>query len=624
MIRGVAGLRRTGTRAPVNTERLVLRLCGPLLAGSVALSCAEDTTVIEGQLGRAIPLASGDPLLVPRLLMKREGCPGSAGGCEVICDDLPSRCPEGACIPIVIDSAASVTALAADDDIITAERGCVEVRSAEDVLSAAPSSESLAAAVARFRFSELPMARVPSDDSVWGWRIGDESNNGHVSGILGGNLLHQMAVRFVHQRNQDYSVTFYREFPGSDVALANQGRAYISLQFPGDLLGKEITDFCAVDDGSCDFLGLQYDQDRVQSLVQPTQMVVDACLTPPPGAVVYDSEQRGCEVTRGPGFSADTYVSPTGRQGAPLCRSTPLVLSDGQKARGGLSASLVVATGIPGMVLFEDSARRFFGELGALPPCAPDQEGSLGGFGLEVPACLDDQESQLYAPGWPVAGSQGAPLTRIRVRSLALLPGLTETSGITPCQRLERRVAGLKAQCDEVLREQVPYARASVCAEAAKTSALVLGEVSVRNAELGPNPTSWIRAYVVPAEHPMAVSIRRDVVPEALQPDGLVGTALLYNTDTILDYTDETPGLRVSCNEPGRGTCLALPSCTVASEDVAASCCHGLPEDLIVEMIGDLGLYGCCSALSEGARRELNCRAKAESSEEPCPESPCE
>ncbi len=353
-------------------------------------------------------------------------------------------------------------------------------------------------------------------------------------------------------------------------------------------------------------------------------MVVDACLTPPPGTVHYDRELRRCEVSRGPDFSTESYISPTGRQGAPLCRSTPLILSDGQKARGGLSASLVIATGIPGMVLFEDSARRFFGEIESLPPCAPDQEGAIGGTGLDVPACLDGQVSQLYAPGWPAVGSPSEPLTRIRVRSLALLPGLTETSGITPCQRLERRMAGLKAQCDEVLREQVPYADASVCADAAQTSALLVGEVSVRNADFGPNPTSWIRAYVVPAEHPMAVSIRRDVVPEALQPDGLVGTALLYNTDTILDYTDETPGLRVSCNEPGRGTCLALPTCTVARGDVAASCCHGLPEELVVEMIGDLGLYGCCSALSDDARRELNCRAKAESREEPCPETPCE
>jgi len=592
------------------------------LAPVFVLGCAEDTTVIEGQLGRAIPLASGDALMVPRLLMKRESCPGSEGGCETICDDLPFRCPADACIPIVIDSAASVTALAVDRETVSAERGCVEVRSADDALVESPTPESLAAAVARFRFSELPMARVPSDESIWGWRIGDETSSGHVAGIIGGNLLQQMAVRFVHRDSREYSVTFYREFPGSEATLANQGRARISLQFPGDLLGKEITDFCAVDDGSCDFLGLQYDQDRVQSLVQPTHMVVDACLAPSPGTVTFDTESRACRVAQGPDLASSEYISPTGRLGAPLCRSSPISLSDAQQSRGGRSASLVIATGIPGLVLFEDSARRFFGPLEDLPECP--KEGSIGSFGIDTPACLDGQESLLYAPGWPVAGSPSQPLTKLRVRSLALVPGLTETSGITPCQRLERRIAGLKAQCDEVLRGQVPYANESVCADAANTSALLLGEVELRDADLGANPGRWLPAYIVPAEHSMASTIRRDVVPEALQPDGLVGTALLRNTDTILDYTDETPGVRVACNNPGAGTCLAMPTCAESSGDVTASCCHGLPENLIAEMIGDLGHYSCCAALSASARQELNCRSKAESREEPCPDNPCD
>ncbi len=609
----------TTTKAPVQTRRLIFWLPAILCT---ALACAEDTTVIEGQLGRAIPLASGDPLIVPRLMIRRDRCPGGPGGCELVCDDLPANCPATACMPVIIDSAAPITAIAADSEGASAERGCIEVRAAEDLLINNPEPEALAAAVSRFRFSELPMAKVPSDDSVWDWRVGDERSSNHVAGILGGNLLRQLAVRFVHRRAGNYTVTFYREFPGSEAALADQGRAFIPLQFPGDLLGKEITDTCTVNGESCDFLGLRYDQDRVQSLVQETQLVVDACLAPPHGSVAFDEKNRSCRVSRGPTLSRDDYVSPTGRLGEPCCNAECPPPNDSEKAAGGISASLVIATGIPGMVLFEDSARRFFGDFDSLPQCTPD-EGSVGSFGFDLSACLDGQESRLYAPGWPMAGSSTAPLTRLRIRSLGLVPGLTETSGLTPCQRLERRIGGLKSQCDGVMGDQVPYADKSDCADAAETSALVLGEVDLRNPALGPNPAKWIRVYVVPAEHPLAVSIRRDVVPEALQPDGLIGTALLFDTDTILDYTNDPPGIRVSCNDPGHGTCLALPTCTVTGDGVAASCCHGLPENLIVEMIGDLGIYGCCAALSEGTRRELNCRAKAEMREEPCPETPC-
>lgn len=616
-------------QAPASTGRLVSAFSVPAfgaLFGAllVAGGCAEETTVIEGQLGRAIPLASGDNLRVPRLLIKREGCPGSADGCSEICDDLPSRCPPDACMAVVLDSSAPTTALAIDAESVSAERGCLEIRAAEDAFADPVDSADLAATVARFRFSELPMARVPGDNSVWGWRVGYEVANSYVAGILGGNLLQQLAVRFVHRRGEEYSVSFYREFPGSEAALADQGRAFIPLQFPGDLLGKEITDFCEAGGESCDFLGLRYDQDRVQSLVQPTQMVVDACLVPPLGTVAFDDVSRSCKVAEGPDLPASEYVTPTGRVGEPLCRSTTLDLSESQRDRGGRTASLVIATGIPGLVLFEDSARRFLGDLDALPDCTPE-EGSIGDVGVDAIACRQGQVGQLYAPGWPAAGSASQPLMRLRIRSLGLVPGLTETSGLPPCQRLERRLAGLKAQCEGVARERAPYPESdTICAEAATTSAVILGEVELRDPDTGSNTRGWLSTLVVPADHPLAIAIRRDVVPEALQPDGLLGTALLNETDTILDYTDDTPGVRVACNDPGAGTCLALPACTRSSGAVAPRCCHGLPENLVVELVADLGIYGCCSALSEGVRRELNCTAVAEGREEPCPDSPCE
>ncbi|MCB9566415.1 MAG: hypothetical protein H6710_04240 [Myxococcales bacterium] len=594
--------------------------------GGLALACAEDTITIDGELGRAIPLASGDASLIPRLLIRREGCPGTEGGCPSICEGPPASCPADACIPVVIDSLSPVTVLSADITEPRAERGCIEVRAAEGTLAASPTAAALADASARFRFSRLPMAVIPDDESIWSWEVGDDRASRTVGAILGGNLLRKMAIRLVHKPPDPATVAFYLDFPGSESALADQGRAFIPLQFPGQLLGKEITDVCAVNGEDCDFIGFEIDNDRIQSLVQPTQMVLDACLGPPPGGVLYDPTSRRCDVGVGPG-SAVTYRTPTGRPADPSCKRAAFDVKAADQPYGGRSASLVVATGIPDMVLFEDSARRFFGELEALPACVPD-EGTLGGLGAigeEVAACLDGIDGELHAAGWPSAGSASDPLIRLRVRSVGLVPGLTEAAGIDACQRLESRVAALAAQCDGVGRELLPYpVSGSNCASSAHESALLLGEALIRDPAVGPSPSGWIRALVVPAEHPMAMAVRRDVVPEGLQPDGLLGTALLRSTDVILDYTDENAGIRVACTEPGDGACLALPACARASGGVAPSCCYGLPERLLTEMVYDLGLYGCCPALAEDARYELNCQARAEGREEPCPEIPCE
>jgi hypothetical protein len=66
----------------------------------------------------------------------------------------------------------------------------------------------------------------------------------------------------------------------------------------------------------------------------------------------------------------------------------------------------------------------------------------------------------------------------------------------------------------------------------------------------------------------MVMALRRDVNPEALQPDGLLGTALFHDSDVVLDYTDGTPGVRVSCSDPDDGTCMALPTCDSARTTV--------------------------------------------------------
>jgi hypothetical protein len=112
------------------------------------------------------------------------------------------------------------------------------------------------------------------------------------------------------------------------------------------------------------------------------------------------------------------------------------------------------------------------------------------------------------------------------------------------------------------------------------------------------------------------MALRREVVPEGAQPDGMIGGALLRNTATVLDFTEsvESPGVRVRCLDPG-GRCLAAPACsadvgTVDFESAEAgrtSCCFGLPPALIGEVVrSGEGKHppriedACCSALPRG------------------------
>jgi len=605
----------------VRSELISRATTSALALGLVALACASETIEIEGEFGRSIALASGDASPLPRLLLIPDSCAGlgAPGGCTAICTGPPSACAVDACLPLVIDSLSPVTALAVRDDAISSELGCLEVRAAGGALASEPGSPALEATVTRFRFSGLPLARVPDAAGPWDWQVGDERASAHVGAILGGNLLRTMAVRLTDTPG-GATVAFYRQYPGSEPALADQGRAFLPIQFPGQLLGKEITDACLAGEDGCDFLGLRFDTDRVRSALQPTQIVLDACLAPPPGVVLFTAAPRRCIVSAGPGTPLSDYISPLGRRRQPSCRASVTPAAE-LATSGGYAATLVVATGIPGMVLFEDSARRFFGELDALPACAPG--GVIGAGGALGSACIDSKGGTLYPPGWPAAGLD-APLLRLRVRSLGLVPGLTNAIGPGPCQRLELRIAALKAQCEGLLREFAPYPQEETqCALAAAENAALLGEIYLRKGALGADPTAWIPTLILPETHPLAMAVRRDVTPEALQPDGLLGTTLLRGTDLILDYTDDNPGVRLACVDPSDPSCTALPSCARGSGAVTPSCCFGLPQNLLVEAVANFGLYGCCPALSEGARRELSCKAKAEGRDPPCPGAPC-
>ncbi len=608
--------------------------CVPL-GLALTLACNFDAVEAEGEFGRPIALGSGDASPLPRLAYLPEPCPGTPGGCGEVCLGPPETCDPGACMPVLTDSATAITMLADDTAVAVPERACFELRSAAQILDPQAEVTVLGDALSRFRFSNTPVVRLPRDPSSlaqpFSWRTGTAGAPAYVGGVIGGNLLREFAIRFAHRREPDgtrFEITFYREFPGSEAVLADQGRAAIPLQFPGLLLGKDITDVCLAGGESCDYLST-FDRERVASALRPSRMVLDACVAPPPATVEWVPERGRCRLAAGPAAAAGSYHSATGASGTRAeedrgCVVTPAPLDTTDLDRG-REASLVVATGVAGLILFEDSARRLLNDL-KLPPCAGDG-GDIGSSQLGAPACIDGTIGALELPGWPPAGSQERPLLQVRVRSVGLVPGLTSSSGPSACQRLELRQKALKAQCDSAAAGNSPrLAAANSCADAARETAAVLGEAFVidnSSGGPGPNPARWITTVIVPADHPMVTAMRRDTSPEALQPDGLIGTALFSDSEVVLDYTDGTPGVRVSCYEPGEGTCVALPQCSATSDGGATTpaCCYGLPEDLLISLISDNSEYACCAALSPATAAELNLQAESLGREPPCPDA---
>lgn len=592
------------------------------LAALALTACPQDEILIEGEFGRPIDLAGGDAL--PRLLYRPGACRGEAGGCTSVCTGAPSQCPADACLPLLVDSGSPITTLVGDGPP-EAVRSCFEVRSAAGALADPPAEGALERAIARFRFDSTPLVRLPRDPAAlsWGWQVGDHTAAPFVGGVLGGNVLRQMAVRFLAARGDaGPQITFYREFPGSEDILADQGSAAVPLQFPGLLLGKLIDDVCQQPDGEdCDLASFGvFDRDHPESALQSTRLVLDACLGASPAAVIRDPKSGRCALASGPGKSPSRYRSPLGAKGSAVgtgCSVSPVELAPGDIDHGH-DASILVATGLPGLVLFEDSALRMFGTLN-LPRCT-GSGGLSSGEVINTPACRIGQTGLLRAPGWPPAGSAEQPLVELRVRSLALVPGLTQTSGPTACERLDVRLRALRSQCDSAVTTKIPRDAAPACRGGAASTAAVLGQAFIADGKRI-NPDLWLPTLVVPADHPLAVAVRRDTSPEALQLDGIVGDALLRGTDVVLDYTDPTPSVRVACLDPDDGTCLAMPACVPRSDAsaVVPACCFGLPEELLVSLIRDESAYGCCAALSPATVEELNNAEATAGRELPCP-----
>lgn len=565
------------------------------------MSCSAEPIQIDGQYGRPLTLGSGDSSPLPRLAFIDEGCPGevAAGGCEASGDR--------ACQMLLIDSLAPLTVLrdsTVSESALSLE--CLEVRPAAGVFADAPTDADLEAAVARFRFDGTPIVRAPEGDD-WSWTAGNQQRAIEPGGVLGGNVLRNLAVAIrtpSPSADEVPSVTLFGEFPGSEAIMADQGRAFLPVQFPGRLLGREPSDRCAVDQGRCELDGFDVSTSSAESALVASQMVMDACLAIPPCTVRY---APSTDDPFGPG-SCDLQRGPT--IGVSCVDATDSEL-------GGLSATLVVATSVPGLVLFSDSATRMLGDLDALAPC-PHPLSPQTEIAGDLQACLIGRDGVLHFPGWPSAGVDD-PLVRLRVRSLAIVPGAAQSRDTGPCKRADERRDAMRLQCRRYVIDALdtgdirdaapPYSGKrddddgdGHVGDPSASALVVLGEPMLEEGATGPRPSRWITTTVLPADHPLALAVRRNVAPDALEPDGLLGTALLPDTETVLDYTDPNPALRVTCLHPHDGRCQVLPDCR---EDRTPACCHGLPRTMIDELIRTLGDDTCCRALSAEDLAEL-------------------
>ncbi|MEE9382202.1 MAG: hypothetical protein V3V08_02155 [Nannocystaceae bacterium] len=583
-------------------------LAPPLLAlcSAACFACTESAIQSVGQLGRPIPLISGDALRIPRAIMAFGGCSDKMGGCVSYCSASPAQClaeQPDACLPLLVDTGTPITATAFDTSDVAIEESCLELKAAEGLGAAVPEPSALAAAVSRFRFVDAPVVGIPArhPPANWAWRVGTEPPHDFVSGVLGGNVLNDFAVRFRSDPQRAATISFYRFFPGDEQQLAEQGRAFLPVQYPRRLLGLVAQDRCNIAGVDCELDGVDLNPDDERLIYESTRLIVDACIAPPPCAPTYDPVTEVCTLSAG-GAAADQ-----------ACQRPDV----GDQA--GSAASLLVATGVPDMVLFADSVLRMFGPIEALPRCSGLHWNRNGDDADR--ACVDDGTSELHMPGWAQISS---PLTRLRVRATALVPGLPTAKGHGSCRRLFERMIGLGQQCRQYasVRSPIPPdpTRSSDTGELSSLddSLFVFGEVRWLDDQTKPDPARWIPVLVVPEGSNFVTALRRDVGSRPLQLDGLVGTALLEDTDLVVDYTEENPGpsLRISCLNPEAGRCLSVPACARVDGDTDggpnAACCHGLPQRLLRQVIrtgrhkpAPRSEEACCVALSQAGLEDL-------------------
>ncbi len=583
--------------------------CGLPVALALLVGCSERATVLEGQAGSSFRIAAEQGRDTPRAAIRFGECEGSPGGCSSYCIDSPDQCAvtsPGACQLALIASASPFTLLA-DDDTWDADRACFELRASPGlaVSEAAADPES----VARLRFRDAPVLYAPTSADDWGWEVGDErAPFQHARVVVGGNLMSEFAVKFRDEVDDlaaegTVDISFSQTFPGTERELADAGSVYLKLQYPSRLSGGQLDDQCGFDGTNCNLPEVSLTTGQFVSLLRPHRMAMDVCVAPPPCTTHYD------------------HVSSNFDE-APSCRSSPspstqkaCVAAD-DPALGGKNATMVVATGVPGAALFSDSADLIFGPVADLPACddltAPAPE--------SLRACVATGDGAFALPGWP----RHEGLTVLKVRSFGVVGGNADPTGPGACDRLERRVRGLLSQCIETVIHQTPWAPPKLPEQSVETGVAVIGEVAYAPGTGGPDPARWIRTVVLPPDLPFVNFTRQDSGTDAAQIDGFLGTALLQETELVLDYTEDqrAPGLRLKCLNPGADSCLSAPACSTSSSSEtspqgapgAVSCCHALPQPLLASLIRPSGTQiepaprvedRCCTALAPSVRDGL-------------------
>ena len=569
----------------------------PAWVACLAASIGCNFSQVEGigQFGRSIDLVRDDSEL-PRLLTQPDldGCSFPAGTCESICDDsAPGACPPNSCVPILIDSGSPFTLL--PSGAYALEKECVGVRQGNQ------GADDVSGTVSRFFFDNVQTLRAPDDVAgSWEWDAGAAPAIGDagprrvdVGAVMGANLLRYFAVRLSDGLGER-KVTFYEQFPGDEPALADLGFAFIRLQFPGRLIGTRVNDRCVFGDSvACD-LDDFLSQLGENTVFEATRMVVDSCVAPPPCAPLWeiqdDAGRRSCELRPG----RITNPANAGRR----------CVDADDPTGGGRSASLLVATGVSGLVLFSDSAEEMFGDLDSIPPCTAIED-------AETLACALSEPGELWVPGY--RREQG--LRRLRVRALALVEGAEQPSTRSPCTRLAHRLAAAELQCRGLDDLERPHAPDTASDLRRDEHAFVMGEAYLRAGQTTPDPDAWILTSVVPATSTIAMNLRRETGTDAIELDGILGSALLEDTDVILDYTESEDrlGVRVACSARNDPTCMSFPACTSSDPRKGenapgrSSCCWGMPTPLVADVLMREGndADACCETLSSFALTEV-------------------
>lgn len=556
-----------------------------LVGGIVVLSACNQMPILQVDQIASTPIAAWSPAEQSQLPVfvtapiHQDPCLPSPGVCTSFCDQRQSSCDPSACGILLVDSLAPLsTSLRPELEEAAYFSTCAQLRS--------PPYEGLNQSEVRFRIHDLgtlalPALKTPSDR----WTLGDGRT---LSGVLGGDFLLQFAAEFRFVRGARPQARFFRRLPGAPQRLENRGLSYLAAQSPGKFLGRVPGDQCELVPGlDCDRPIAQLGNLETQKIMPPSRLQLDVCMAPPPCVLVKERGQ-GCVLRAG----FENFAACTPWEGTPAS-----------------GASLIVATSVPGIVLFSDSASRIVPDFANLIECGrvPEDLGSPSLF------CLDSEsDGELHVPGWePLTG-----LTTLKVASLAVLSGEVSQFSDHPCERWERRLRGLAAQCAAFDRDSTasyPELEASqepLLSPSLGHSFLQAGALGtpVRTQE---RTKGWLPITIVPSSAPIVTNLRRSSGTIAAQADGLLGVAAFSQTLTYLDFTEreQRPGLRVQCLEPQEQLCRSLPACSADASAKDASCCHGLPQSQLAEAILATPLperpHPCCAALSQSKRDEF-------------------